>query len=134
MSEDAASVSPPIVSLSWGRIEVEGFGTFKDAKLWPGGARAWDWNETGTRHSPGIQQADLAEILSAGVEVVVLTRGMSGMLGVPEEIVSWLGARGIEVVVERTEAAAQRYAAFRSDRRVGGLFHTTCWYALAAAC
>jgi hypothetical protein len=44
--------SPRITHLSWGRIEVEGGRTFKDAKLWPGGVREWDWQETGTRHRP----------------------------------------------------------------------------------
>jgi hypothetical protein len=39
--------SPRITHLSWGRIEVEGGRGFKDAKLWPGGGRAWDWKETG---------------------------------------------------------------------------------------
>ena len=50
--------SPRITHLSWGRLEVEGGRSFKDAKLWPGGGRAWDWKETGTRHRPGIQLAD----------------------------------------------------------------------------
>jgi hypothetical protein len=54
---------PRITHLSWGRIEVEGGRTFKDAKLWPGGVREWDWNETGTRHRPGVQPADVEELL-----------------------------------------------------------------------
>ena len=40
--------SPRIMGVVWGRIEVEGVGTFRDAKIFPGGAREWDWNETGT--------------------------------------------------------------------------------------
>ena len=52
--------SPRVTHLSWGHLEVEGVdGSFKDAKLFPGGARAWDWNETGTNHEPGIQPADI---------------------------------------------------------------------------
>ena len=46
---------PRVVQVSWGRMEVEGLGAGKDFKLYPGGGRAWDWAETGTRHSPGIQ-------------------------------------------------------------------------------
>ena len=34
-----------------GKIEVEGTGTLRDAKLFPGGAREWDWRETGTEHT-----------------------------------------------------------------------------------
>jgi hypothetical protein len=51
--------SPRISHLSWGHIEVEGHPPFKDAKIFPGGAREWDWRETGTRHVPGIQPADV---------------------------------------------------------------------------
>jgi hypothetical protein len=37
------SNSPRISHLSWGHIEVEGHAPFKDAKVFPGGAREWDW-------------------------------------------------------------------------------------------
>ena len=57
--------SPGIKHLSWGRLETE-HGEFKDAKLFPGGAREWDWNETGTRHEPGVQPADVEELLEHG--------------------------------------------------------------------
>jgi len=42
--------SPRIVEISWGHLEVEGLGAGKDFKLYPGGGRPWDWNETGTWH------------------------------------------------------------------------------------
>ena len=47
--------SPRITDCCWGRVSIDGHGAVKDAKLYPGGARAWDWRETGTRHGPGIQ-------------------------------------------------------------------------------
>jgi hypothetical protein len=50
--------SPRILDTGWGRIRIDGHGTFKDAKLYPGGARAWDWNETGTRHKPGVHELE----------------------------------------------------------------------------
>lgn len=56
-------VSPRIVRLSWGQIEVEGGIRFRDAKLYPGGSWEWDWRETGTQHSPGILPADVEELL-----------------------------------------------------------------------
>ncbi len=45
--------SPHITHMSWGRLEVAGK-LFKDAKLYPGGSREWDWRETGTHHVPSI--------------------------------------------------------------------------------
>jgi hypothetical protein len=52
--------SPRISHLSWGYVEVEGHPPFKDTKVFPGGAREWDWRETGTHHVPGIQPADVS--------------------------------------------------------------------------
>jgi hypothetical protein len=121
-----ASASPRITSLLWGRIEVEGLGEFKDAKLWPGGGREWDWNETGTGHAPGVQPADVDELLDHGAEVIVLSRGMQGALEVGPETMDHLAARGIEVHVHATEQAADLYNRLRVDTCVGGLFHSTC--------
>src|SRR2546426_10551617 len=56
--------SPRIKHVSWGRLEVEGKAEpYKDAKLFPGGSREWNWRESGTEHSPGIQPADVQELL-----------------------------------------------------------------------
>ena len=60
-------LSPQITHVSWGRMEVEGVGTGKDFKLYPGGGREWDWRETGTQHVPGIQPADVQELLDHGL-------------------------------------------------------------------
>src|SRR5260370_18016737 len=73
---------PRILEISWGRMEVEGLGAGKDFKLYPGGGRAWDWAETGTRHSPGIQPADVEELVAHGAAIVVLSRGMNQRLQV----------------------------------------------------
>jgi hypothetical protein len=75
MSEERRS--PRILAVSWGRMEVEGIGAGKDFKLYPGGGRDWDWNETGTRHAPGIQPADVEELLARGATAVVLSLGMN---------------------------------------------------------
>ena len=68
--------SPRIERISWGEMEVQGLGRAKDFKLYPGGGRLWDWNETGTRHVPGIQPADIDDLLQRGSEIIVLSRGM----------------------------------------------------------
>ncbi|XP_059127049.1 mth938 domain-containing protein isoform X2 [Peromyscus eremicus] len=73
--------SPKIASLSWGQMKVQGSTlTYKDCKVWPGGSRAWDWRETGTEHSPGVQPADVKEVAEKGVQTLVIGRGMSEAL------------------------------------------------------
>lgn len=100
---------------------------FKDAKLYPGGAREWDWRETGTSHDPGIQPADVEELLDHGARVVVLARGMDERLQVQDETLQMLADAGVEVHVHPTEKAVETYNELRSRGvPVGGLFHSTC--------
>lgn len=119
---------PRITHVSWGRLEIDnGTQSFKDAKLYPGGARAWDWNETGTSHSPGIQPADVEELLDHGATVVVLSRGMNERLQVKPETLDMLDEAGVDTHVLQTEQAVERYNALQeADEAVGGLFHSTC--------
>ena len=118
--------SPRISLLSWGRIEVEGYPPFKDAKIFPGGAREWDWRETGTRHVPGIQPADVQELIERGARTVVLSKGVWERLQVCPETLEALSKNDIQVEVLQTEAAVERFNELRENIAVGGLFHSTC--------
>lgn len=122
----ATEASPRVTHLSWGSLEVEGQGSYKDAKLWPGGARAWDWNETGTSHVPGIQPADVEEVVEHGAETVVLSRGMNERLQVKRETLEMLEDRGVEVHVLQTEEAVERYNELAGSEPAGALIHSTC--------
>jgi hypothetical protein len=119
--------SPQIKDVSWGRLEVEGRAEpYKDAKLFPGGSREWNWRETGTEHSPGIQPADVQELLDRGATVVVLSRGMKKCLEVPHKTLEFLRQKQIEAHVLPTAEAVQLYNRLVETEPVGGLFHTTC--------
>jgi len=118
--------SPMITHISWGRMEVDGLGVGKDFKLYPGGGRAWDWNETGTRHVPGIQPSDVAELLDRGSTIIVLSRGMQLVLQTCPETLELLRRRGITIHVRETRAAVALYNRLAGDQPVGGLFHSTC--------
>uniref|UniRef100_A0A8C6XIG6 Mth938 domain-containing protein n=3 Tax=Elapidae TaxID=8602 RepID=A0A8C6XIG6_NAJNA len=123
-----AMSSPEIASLSWGRMTVRGCPTtYKDCKVWPGGSRTWDWRETGTEHVPGVQPADVKEVLEKGVKTLVIGRGMSEALQVPPATVEYLKKQGIDVMVLQTEMAVKEYNTLASQGvRVGGVFHSTC--------
>ncbi|WTV72775.1 Mth938-like domain-containing protein [Streptomyces sp. NBC_00029] len=121
-----AERSPRITHVSWGRIEAEGLAPGKDFKLYPGGGRAWDWSEHGTRHDPGIAPPEVRELLGLGVTAVVLSQGMEERLGVVPETLEVLRAAGVEVHVAQTTAAAEVYNRLAATERVAGLFHSTC--------
>lgn len=100
---------------------------FKDAKCFPGGARAWDWGETGTSHTPGTQFADAQELLEEGAEVIVLSTGINERLQVPAETRKAIEEAGADTEVLQTERAVERYNELADEgRAVGGLFHSTC--------
>ena len=119
-----------ITNLSWGEMKVNvGEQTlhFKDCKLWPGGGREWRWDETGTHHNPGIQPADIEEVLSNDVDVMILTRGQLGRLDVAPETETLLQTRGIQYRIETTKKAVRLFNTLTQEgKRVGGVFHSTC--------
>lgn len=118
--------SPRIVKFSWGRLEVEGWGTLKDAKIFPGGACEWDWRETGTNHVPGIQPADVMDLVQKGSAVVILSRGIVGRLQVQPATLAMLAHRNVTAHVLPTEEAVRIFNELREKGPVGGLFHSTC--------
>lgn len=118
--------SPRILEVSWGRMDVEGVGAGKDFKLYPGGGREWDWSETGTRHRPGIQPADVEELLAHGATAVVLSQGMDLQLQVDPATLDLLEGKSITVHVAETREAVRIYNELASATPVGGLFHSTC--------
>ncbi|MDW5327635.1 Mth938-like domain-containing protein [Plantactinospora sp. KLBMP9567] len=118
--------SPRIQEISWGRMVVDGLGEGKDFKLYPGGGRPWDWTETGTRHEPGIQPADVEELIANGATRVVLSEGFDGRLRVDAATLRFLHERAVEVHVARTDEAVELYNSLAAREPVGGLFHSTC--------
>jgi hypothetical protein len=107
-------------------MEIEGLGAGKDFKLFPGGGRPWDWSETGTRHVPGIQPADVEELIERGATTMVLSLGMDLVLQVDLRTLEMLAARSVTVHVAETRDAVKKYNELVDIDAVGGLFHSTC--------
>ncbi len=120
------ATSPLVRELHWGRVDTDA-GDFRDAKLWPGGGRSWDWNETGTAHVPGIQAADVDEVLDHGAVRVLLSQGQHGRLQVTDEALAAIADRGAQAEVLATGDAVARYNQLAdAGEPVGALLHSTC--------
>jgi hypothetical protein len=119
------TISPKITSLEWGQIQTEE-NAYKDAKLYPGGSREWDWNETGTKHVPGIQPADVEELLENGAEIIILSKGINERLQICEETTQMLENKDCRCFILQTEKAVKKYNAFCEQHPVGALIHSTC--------
>jgi hypothetical protein len=75
---------------------------------------------------PGIQPADIQELIDNGAKAVVLSRGVWNRLEVCPETLDLLAKKGIDVEILQTEAAVKRFNELRESMPVGGLFHSTC--------
>lgn len=75
---------------------------------------------------PGVQPADVQELIEHGARAVVLSKGIWERLQVCPETLEFLANNGIQVDVLQTEAAVQRFNVLRENMPVGGLFHSTC--------
>jgi len=61
------------------------------------------------RHSPGIQPADVEELLAHGAAAVVLSQGIDKRLQVDPATLQYLQRQSVEVHVAGTPEAAQIY-------------------------
>ena len=117
--------SPLIHNLKWGSMEVRSQ-TFKDSRIWPNHAEEWDWDKTGTRHSPGIQIADLSDFIDQ-VDVIILSEGVDGVLQIKSETIEYLKSNNKKYFVFRTPLAVKKYNELAlAGEKVGALIHTTC--------
>jgi len=123
---DGVGRGPVITNFLWGRIEDSAGRVFKDARVFPGGATEWDWRKTGTRHVPGIQIADVEDLLSTQPETVILTRGVELVLQVPDRTVQFVRDAGPQVLVLQSEAAVAEYNRRVRTERVVAVVHSTC--------
>lgn len=127
MMDRQQKASPKIISMGWGKMEIEHLGPGKDFKLWPGGGRAWDWSEFGTGHVQGIQVDDVKELIDHGAEVIILTRGLLSRLRVPKTTKDFIKGKNVEVIVATTKNGVKIYNEYaEKNAAVGGLFHSTC--------
>jgi hypothetical protein len=115
-----------ITTFRWGVIIDATGRTFKDARLFPGGVEEWDWRRTGTRHDPGIQIADLDDLLTTKPDVVILSRGVDLVLQVPHATIAHARAHAKTVLVLQSEEAVAEYNRRIANERMIALIHSTC--------
>lgn len=126
--------NPLITDLSWGKIQVQhvdgSLHTYEnktcDCKISPSGSRVWNWKDTDTHHNPGVQPADVTELLT-DADIIIITRGMDGILQVKPETIAYLNAHNKQAIVQLTRDAVKTYNQLAKEgKRVAGVFHSTC--------
>lgn len=116
-----------INSVSFGRIVVDGE-EYKDVILLQDRAVIRDLNrlhrEYGTGHL--IANFELEMMLREKPDVIIIGDGMYGALKVGEEAKKMVEEAGVELIIERTPKAAERYNEMSKSKRVCALLHSTC--------
>ena len=114
--------SPVVKDYAFGSIVVDGQVYTRDLILLPDRVIADWWRNEGHRLAP----EDLAQVIQASPEVLVVGTGVSGLMKVSPMTIQTLEEAGIEVRVAPTAEACRIYADLRKGRRVAGAFHLTC--------
>jgi len=109
-----------IEGYSFGNIVIEGKTYTKDVIIFPDRVLSPWWR----REGHFLQMADLGEVLKESPGVLVIGKGYSGLMAVPDEVIKGLESMGFIVKVSKTTEAVDIYNA--SQGRSIAALHLTC--------
>lgn len=109
---------------SFGSMTIGGREFTSDLILYPDGRIQDNWFRA-QGHS--LCPDDIATILDAAPEKLIIGSGASGMMRVPESVLELCRSRGIEVEESRTALAMTKFnEASEAGKVVAACFHLTC--------
>lgn len=111
-----------IQDYSFGRIVIDGKTYTSDVIVYPERLDASWWRKEGHL----LQPEDIAEIIDAEAEVLIIGTGYSGGMQVPKQTLDLLESGGIEVHVALTRDAVSLYQKLQGVRNVIAALHLTC--------
>lgn len=107
---------------SFGRIVIDGKTYTSDVIVYPERVDPSWWRQEGHY----LRKEDLADVVAANPDVLIIGTGNSGVMTVPETTVTFLESRGIRVFAERTGRAVETFNKQQGAGKVVGAFHLTC--------
>lgn len=116
------SNQPHIDGYTFGRITIDGQTYTNDVIIFPDHVKDSWWRDEG--HSLSIP--DLADVLEAQPDLLVIGQGNSGRMSVPERVINELEEHGIQVQAEHTGSACETYNELRAQKNVVAALHLTC--------
>jgi hypothetical protein len=114
--------APKIETYHFGQLVVDGQIHTKDVIILPDQVMGGWWRQEGHAVHPD----DLAAVLDAEPEILIVGQGASGRMHVTPEAKQALQATSIELMAQPTEQACQTYNQMREQRRVAAALHLTC--------
>jgi len=107
---------------SFGTITIDGKSYTSDVIIYPERIDSSWWRKQG--HSLHI--VDLKDVIPAGPEILIVGTGHSGAMVVPEETLSYLKSKGIDVHIARTDKAVELFNKFQKNKKTIAALHLTC--------
>jgi len=80
------------------------------------------WRKSGHR----LCLEDLEDVFQEKPEVLVIGTGFYGLMKTEEEVKREAEAKGIALIIEKTEKAVQNFNEIASKKKAIGAFHLTC--------
>jgi len=111
-----------IEDYAFGRIRIDGRSYASDVLVFPDRVDDSWWRKEGHRLGP----EDLAAVVAARPEILVIGTGALGVMRVPEETKAWLRAQGIDVRCAKTGEAVGIFNDLAGTRKVAAALHLTC--------
>ncbi|PIQ93024.1 MAG: hypothetical protein COV69_00175 [Parcubacteria group bacterium CG11_big_fil_rev_8_21_14_0_20_39_14] len=107
----------------FGSIVIEGKTYKRDVQIFPSGElKAW---QRKVSHEVAIE--DVKEVLEQKPEIIVFGTGSPGMLRVFDDIREEIKSQGIELIIEPTKKAIEKFNELKNEgRKTAGFFHLTC--------
>lgn len=107
---------------SFGKIIIDGKSYTSDVIIYPEKVDSSWWR----KHGHSLHIDDLKNVIAEKPKLLIVGTGNSDMMVVPEETVSYLKSRGIEVNIARTDEAVKLFNRVQKEKRTIAALHLTC--------
>jgi len=107
----------------FGSMTVRGEVHESDVQIFPSDEiKSW-WRKT----SHEVFLDDIEEVWQDEPEIIIFGTGSPGMMTITDEVKEKIKSLGIEMIIEPTKEAVERFNELKKEeRRVAGFFHLTC--------
>ncbi len=111
-----------IDSYSFGRMVVNNQTYTSDLIIFSDRIQSSWWRKTGHR----LCVVDLDDVFSEDLDVLVIGTGFNGLMKVEDDVKQKAQATGVELIIDKTEKAVQRFNEICLSKQTVGAFHLTC--------
>ena len=95
-----------------------------DVMIYPDGRVEDNWRRIAGHR---LEAADIGQLLTSSPSILVVGTGIYGRMHIQPDLESYVKTNGIELVVKRTEQAAETFNQLKqAGLNVAGCFHLTC--------